>query len=124
MSEPLTDEQLRIMRIAATHEVDILIDEIERLRAAFEALSQAYQTSIEFHEAQIDAIRPMMEKLAAAEPYYSEQPEGWHCMLCDGWYPERWTHYPDGGKSQLQHDADCPVTLARIWLTEYPKTEQ
>jgi hypothetical protein len=61
-------------------------------------------------------LRSVMEKLAAAEPYYSEQPEGWYCMLCDGWHPEQWSPYPDGGKSQFQHDSDCPVTFARTWL--------
>lgn len=58
----------------------------------------------------------IVRDVAEASPYYSEQPDGWFCTMCNGW--------EDGGMdreaalfgNKFGHDSDCPVTRARALL--------
>ncbi len=119
-NEPMSEQTLTMIRELLAYDGRQWGDysQQELFRACWSA--QLLLAEVERLRAEDATMRPMMEKVAAAEPYYSEQPEGWHCTLCDGWYPEQWSPYPDGGKSQFQHDVDCPVTQARAYLAAHP----
>ncbi len=71
-------------------------------------------------QAQIKVARAILEEVAAGDVYYTEQPDGWNCLYCDGFIFGESTHNETTARQRFTHNADCPVTQARTWLAENP----
>jgi hypothetical protein len=108
-----------------SEEIDDLRAEVERLRAENAALRRDYEIlrddvanpeiyRLEQENAALREAWAVVEAVSNAPPYYSDQPLGWYCTMCDGWETYQFGQNPD----KFEHDADCPVTRARKLLAE------
>ena len=59
----------------------------------------------------IDAMRPMVEAVAAGAEYASDLGDVFHCLWCDG---------EDVEQRDVQHDNNCFVTQARAFVATHP----
>ena len=136
-NEPMTDEQLDDIDEMLhdgdelPHDVAVrLANEVDRLRAREQALAAENAAAIdelewqrginqqlgaenEQKQAQIAAMRPLVEEVAAGAEYASDLGDAFHCLWCDG---------EDVEQRDVQHDNGCPVTQARAFLAAHPAT--
>ena len=85
------------------------IDELEWQRD----INQQLGAENEQKQAQIAAMRPLVEEVAAGAEYASDLGDAFHCLWCDG---------EDVEQRDVQHDNGCPVTQARAFLAAHPAT--
>lgn len=118
LGEPMSDARLREIR-KGIEIGQMWMDEDDAIEAISDLL------------AEVDRLRSRelpenaLVELADGRLSYSEQPDGWVCALCDAFTPSEWGRHEyrsesesesDRAKRVIQHDADCPVMLARAKL--------
>ena len=102
-------DRLRAREQALVAENAAAIDELEWQRD----MNQQLGAENEQKQAQIDAMRPIVEEVAAGAEYASDLGDAFHCLWCDG---------EDVEQRDVQHDNGCPVTQARAFLAAHPAT--
>lgn len=121
----MTDEELTAITARKQHAVTLHNDAVvSGVSDSFNRFCGAnYLDDVISLLAEVEAWREVGRAVADGRLYYSDQPQGWLCALCDDWTHDEWGKHDyssesesDRAKRVMRHEADCPVTKARALL--------